>query len=103
MICEQVWTTGFEWIALDNSYDYTGYIGLTGKIPLNAYRNYYPSIRFNKFICYGSVVGENTFEEYKYWEFNVENWDVLYPVTRDSIFPDFLQPKYGFTFWDIIQ
>jgi len=102
-ICEKVSTTGFEWIVVDGNYNYTGYIELKGKIPLEEYRNYYPSIRFNKFVCLGQIVGEDIFDGYKYLIFNVDRWEVLYPVQRDSLIPEFLLPKYGFTFWDTIQ
>lgn len=99
-ICEKVVTTGFEWHAVEGTYDFCGYVRLEGKVPLEGYRNFYPSVRFNQFVCHGKVIGEDVFDGYKFLIFNVERWDVLYPVQRESFIPEFIQPKYGFTIWD---
>jgi hypothetical protein len=100
LICKKVTTTGFEWIAVEGTYSFCGYVRLEGKVPLEEYRNFYPSVRCNQFVCYGNVIGEDIFDGDKYLIFNVERWDVLYPVQRESFIPKFMQPKYGFTIWD---
>jgi hypothetical protein len=93
IICKEVRTTGFDWIVVESSFGYAGYVELRGKIPLSEYRNNYPRIRFNSFVCYGEFLGEGEFDGYDYRIFKVSDWDVLYPVQRESALPQFLLPK----------
>ena len=103
LICVQEYVTGFEWSAVESSYGYEGFMKLEGKLPLEEYRNFYPRVRFNKFICYGEFTGEGDFYGYEYKEFRVDEWDVLYPITRDSMMPDWMLPKGWFVPLDTID
>ena len=103
LICNKVSTTGFDWIVIDGTYNYFGYIKLVGKVPLEEYENYYPSVRLSNFVCFGKVVGEDIFDGIEFLIFDVERWEVLYPVKREVVLFEFLQPKYGFTLWDTID
>jgi hypothetical protein len=101
LICQIELVTGFSWIAVESSYGYEGFVKLQGNLPLDEYRNYYPRVRFNKFICYGEIIGEGEYDGYEYKIFRVDSWDVLYPITRHSTLPDFLLPKSWLVLFDV--
>ena len=115
IICQQVRTTGFDWMiyeSSDVSAPYSAlqgrlplFVKLEGNIPLEEYRNYYPRVRFNNFICFGEIIGEGVDADNldKYIIFRVDRWEVLYPVIRNSSLPDFLLPKHGFNFFDTLD
>ena len=97
LICEHISTTGFEWMVLESSYGYEGFVELQGNWPLREYRSFYPRVRLNKFVCFGEFIGEGVFYEDEYKIFRVDRWEVLYPIIRDpALLPDFLLPKSWF-------
>ena len=93
LICIKTRVTGFDWSVVESTYGYEGYVELRGTLPLSEYRNFYPRVRFNKFVCFGEFVGDGVFDGYEYKIFRVDRWEVLYPVTRDSLLPEVFLPK----------
>jgi len=84
-----------EWSAIgDNQGDYSdpNDVRLLGNAP-SGY-NYGIEFGFNTFVCYGKYDGTGDLHGEKYDYFYVERWEILYPVTRDSIFADVLPKSY---------
>lgn len=84
-----------EWIAIgDNKciYDDAKNVRLTGNIP-SGY-DYNIETGGNIFICYGKVEGTSDLHGEKYYIYNVENWEILYPVKRNSCFEKVLPDSY---------
>lgn len=48
----------------------------------------------NTFVCYGHYVEEKDFYGEKYTVFNVESWEILYPIKRDSLFSKILPSSF---------
>ena len=84
-----------EWVAIgDNKgdYDLPRDVRLTGNAP-SGY-NYDVEVGDNTFICYGNSDGIGDFHGEKYDIFNVEKWEILYPVKRNSFFDWILPNSY---------
>lgn len=84
-----------EWIAIgDNKRDYNvpKDVRLTGNAP-SGY-NYDIEVGHNTFICYGKPDGDGDLHGEKYNIFNVERWEILYPVKRNSPFDWVLPNSY---------
>lgn len=84
-----------QWIAVgDNNgeYDAPKDVRLTGEAP-SGY-NYDVEVGHNTFICYGKFDGLGDLHGEKYDIFNVERWEILYPVNRNSPFDWILPNSY---------
>lgn len=100
MICEVIKTTGFDWRVEKSSYGYKGLVILEGNIPIEGYE-FGITYGENKFVVYGEFVSDiMLYGDDKYRIFNVEKWDILYPVHRNSL-REFIGPKYGINLLDI--
>lgn len=56
----------------------------------------------NKFVCYGSNFEKGFLNDEQYHIFNVEDWDIVYPIKRKSFFKNILPKKY-LSIYDYIQ
>ncbi len=81
------------WIAIgDNkgNYDMPKDVRLSGNVPSGF--NYDVAVGQNAFVCYGKSGGTKDLYGEEYEDFNVERWEILYPVKRNSnldwIWPD---------------
>ena len=84
-----------QWIAVgDNKGDYEvqNDVRLTGNAP-SGY-NYAVEVGHNTFICYGKFDGVGDLHGEKYDIFNVEKWEILYPVKRNLRFDWILPNSY---------
>lgn len=84
-----------QWVAIGDSkgiYDDNIDVRLTGNVP-SGY-NYDIETGENIFICYGVFDGSADLHGQKYDIFNVESWEILYPVKRNSLFDKVLPDSY---------
>ena len=57
-------------------------VQLTGNYPTGF--NYDVDVGGNTYICYGKFIDKQNIDGYKVEVFNVTNWDILYPIKRNS-------------------
>ena len=91
-----------QWCAVgDNNgiYETPDNIRLKGNVP-SGY-NYAVETGNNVFICYGNFCATEELHGEKYKVFNVENWEIAYPVKRNSLF-NFLLPKSYLCKYDML-
>ena len=84
-----------QWITVgDNKgdYDIPKDIRLTGNAP-SGY-NYDVEVGDNAFVCYGKFDGVGDLNGEEYYVFNVDRWEILYPVKRNSPFDWILPNSY---------
>jgi hypothetical protein len=82
-----------------DKYDYLMEVRITGSIPGEKFENYGimmggPHSTKNEFVLYGESMGVKNSDMGKYLEYDVNHWDILYPVKRENAF-GFLFPKRG--------
>lgn len=99
VICDAEYVTGFNWYALESSTGYSGYIFVDGV--LSDFSDFKRDITAseNKFVLYGAFDGEREFGGYEYPVFKATDWDILYPVRRNTPIEGIL-PKYGLCRYD---
>ena len=88
-------STVSQWIAIGNNkgnYDVPRDVKLIGNVP-DGY-NYAVETGHNSFVCYGKFCGAGDFYGDKYDVFNVDRWEILYPIKRDSLFNGILPNSY---------
>ena len=75
------------------SYSEIEYIVTEGKMPY-AVINYSVILGQNTYICYGEYVGEseNTDIREVFSKYRFTDWDIVYPVKRDTILPAWFYP-----------
>ncbi len=102
ILVAQTKTTGFQWCKVEADGTVEDYILLKGNAPPNYD---YPNRLYdteNIFVCWGEYrereVVDGTISEV----FNVDEWDIMYPIKRNSLLPDFLNPEYARNIWDYI-
>jgi hypothetical protein len=100
VICNPAYSTGFEWGCMSSSTMYEGGIFIEGALekPRSAIK--YDVLPNNSFIFYGEFIGERDSDVGKYPVFRAKNWDIIAPVKRNTIFPNFLCPQYGLSWVD---
>lgn len=84
-----------QWIAVGDDkgdYDTPRDVRLTGNVP-SGY-NYDVEAGHNTFICYGEFDTAGDFHGEEYDIFNVETWEILYPVKRNSSLDWILPSSY---------
>ena len=85
-------TTLSNWKIINNEQiksDDDIYVRLEGNAPVNL--NYNILSGNNIYVCYGEFLEDGNLMGETYKRFSVENWDILYPVSRNSVF-DFILP-----------
>lgn len=88
IICELVKTTGFKWRTSDGEL-----ISVIGCDPMDMFCSYSIEYGHNKFILYGEFLSDMYEIEGEFFRiFNCKDWDVVYPINRDSLF-NFIMPK----------
>lgn len=87
-------STVSPWIAVgdnDGYYEIRRNTYLTGVEPQGF--NYGIDFGDNTFICYGQYSGIREFASGEHYAFNVESWDILYPVMREGSLFKAIQPR----------
>ena len=85
-------TTLSNWKIINNEQtksDDDNYVRLEGNTPVNL--NYNLLSGNNIYVCYGEFLENGNLMGETYKRFNVVNWDILYPVNRNSVL-DFILP-----------
>lgn len=102
VIVKWVRTTGYDWYRLEDSYDNPSeYLKLTGNIPLERFPRFGIREGSNRFICYGNYIDKNLSNEEKSDTFFVDNWDIIYPIGRNSFRP--IAPKSYIVPYDYVD
>lgn len=85
--------TGASWKIVGNQdgyYDIPMYVEVDGDLPAISSKIHLSS-GGNKYICRGTFIKESEINDI--YIYNFDNWDILYPISRNSIF-DFLPDNY---------
>lgn len=87
------WTraTASTWMIIGDQtgeYSEAQYVVLQGNVP-DIVSNYDIAIGQNIYVCYGEYLGEreNLDTGETIGEYQITDWDILYPVRRNSVFP----------------
>ena len=104
ILVQQVKTTGIDWYMIEASKQESlkGYVHLNGNAPPSydmSNRLYHPE---NVYVCYGQFEQDMIVDGEQIMNFNVQDWDFVYPIKRNSLLPGFLNPKYGRNFLDYL-
>ena len=76
--------------AKDGDFSENPYVRLSGNYPKGY--NYELECGHNYFVCYGEFTAKGYLYGEEYHNFTVENWDIITPIKRDTLF-GFLYPK----------
>lgn len=91
--------TGFDWKIINVDGIGIEDIFLVGNIPTKKLKRKVIS-GHNIFLCQGFFTQKKEFNGQEYRTFYVENWDIVAPIKRDTILPEFLYPSKYLTMAD---
>lgn len=99
VVVQIFYTTASTWGIIgdqNSNYDIPLAVTLTGNVPRLCYDI---QIGGNTFICYGRYLDNIiTLAGYENKVFEVDSWEILYPVNHNSIFSTILSKKYLYSF-----
>jgi hypothetical protein len=105
ILVKQQQVTGFDWyIVGDNSglFELTPDILLYGNIPNYGFTSgVYQG--HNTFICFGEYQDDVEVDGQQSKSFHVDAWNIVYPIKRGGLRPEFINPKYGTNVWDFLD
>ena len=99
IIVETIYTTASNWAITgdqNGSYDIPIFVTLLGNEPRLIYDI---QTGENKFVCYGKYLDDVvTLAGYTTKAFNVDEWDIIYPVDHNSLYSFILSKKILYEF-----
>lgn len=99
---KQTKVTGFSWFKVGEDGEFDEYILLKGNTPPNfdLVNRLYDTE--NIFVCWGKYGEKEVVDGEVSAVFYVDEWEIMYPIKRNSVLPDFLNPQYARNIWDYI-
>ena len=95
---KHVRVTGFDWVLVDEEGHELEYIHIEGEEPLAL--QYGVRYGDNVYAFTGNFVDNIEFDGKSYKSFKVSSWDIVFPVQRNTLLPNWLLPSRYLTMAD---